>query len=159
MSRLENLAIAVHTELDDATVQRVMYRRRDGRHGQRRRIHWYSDGGDVRPADRAGAKAVDGDTNKIPQVWSRFERVACLVFAENVDTLDALIDNLIVAVDRTAPNGSVIFDGYTWDYDEVAQRIPMSELIFEVQWPVADEVKALTEITAEELTCEFEEEE
>ena len=156
MSRLEDLSDAVHTLLDDSTVEQVVGRRKDGRHGKRRRIHWYSAGGIVQKNSRSGG-TVDG-VEKSVVVWERLERVSCLVFAENVDTLDVLLDNLIAAIDNTAPNGSAIFDGYTWDYDEVAQRIPSSELQFEIKWPVRDEQKALTVITAEENTCDFEEE-
>ena len=155
MSRLSNLADAAHIALDDSSIEKVIGRRKDGRNTQRRRIHWYSEGGTLQSTTGAGPNTVDG--TKQPSVWERFERVACLVFAKSPDDLDDLLDNLIVAIDHTAPNGSVIFDGYTWDYGEVSQRVPMSELQFEIKWPIPDEIKTLTVITDEELTCDFEE--
>lgn len=157
MSRLSNLADAVHAELDDATVEKVIGRRKDGRHGQRRRVHWYSDGGDIDTGKRAGGAEISGGTKKEPTVWARYERLNCLIMAESVDSLDTLLDNMIVAIDHTVPNGSAIFEGYSWDYDEVAQRVPATELVFSVQWPVADEIKDLVVITDEGHICDFEE--
>ena len=96
-------------------------------------------------------------TNRTPTAWERQERVVALIFAENFDTLDTLLDNLIVAVDRTYPNGSALRDAtYSFDWDNVNQRNPTAELEFMVKWPVADEIKGLTTITDEELTCDFE---
>lgn len=157
MSRLSDLADAVHTELDDATVEKVLYRRREGRNAKRRRVHWYAEGGRLEAPDQAGGR-LDGEGNRIATVWTRWERVACQVFAESVETVETLLENLIVSIDHVAPNGSAILQEYTWDYDQVAQRVPRVELIFEVNWPTRDEQKALVTITDEELTCEFEEE-
>lgn len=153
MSRLSDFSAAVHTELNDATVERVNSRRRDGRHGKRRRIHWYSDGGAIDIASQAGGRETTSGTVREPAVWERLERVTCLVFAENEDSLDTLLDNLIVAISRVAANGSAIFDSYTWQYNEVAQRIPVSELTFDLKLPVVDEYSPLVVITDEEHDC------
>ena len=155
MSRLEDFATAVHAQLDDATVERVMYRRREHRHSQRRRIHWYTATSGLEGPRQSGGR--EESTNRTPTAWERQERVVALIFAENFDTLDTLLDNLIVAVDRTYPNGSALRDAtYSFDWDNVNQRNPTAELEFMVKWPVADEIKGLTTITDEELTCDFE---
>lgn len=156
MSRLSRLSESVHAELDDSTVERVLERRREHRNGKRRRVQWYSDGGRIDKPSQAGGRETENGTVRQPAEWSRFERVTCHIMAENVDTLDTLLDNMIVAIDHTAPNGSVIFDGYSWDYDDVAQRIPATELVFEIQWPVSDAYRGLVVITDAEETCDFE---
>lgn len=163
MSRLSNFATAVHANLADATVLQVVGQLNKGRNTQRRRVHWYREGGEIVPPHQAGGRISDGDEatgTRAPAVWQREEQITCHVFAESEDTLDTLLDNLIVAIDRTAPNGSVIFGNYTWaatDKDEFAKRVPMVELQCVVKLPVLDEQKSLVEITAEELTCTIDE--
>lgn len=156
-TRLEAFSQTVHTALNDATVERVFSRRRDGRHGPRRRIHWYSNGGGLEAVSQAGGRETTSGTKREPAVWERIEEVECLVFAEDETNLELLLQNLIVSIDHTAPNGSAIFEGYSWEYDEVAKRVPLSRLVFKLKLPVVDETSPLTVITAEELTCVFEE--
>ena len=154
MSRLSSLADAVHANLDDPTVAKVLYETNRSTNRQRRRIHWYSEPSQVVPPRQAGGRTEQN--NRSPAVWERQERVACLVFAESVDTLDTLLDNLIVAADHTVPNGSGMLEAtYDFDWVGVGKRIPSVRLEFMVKWPVLDEIKALTEITDVENTCEF----
>lgn len=164
MSRLSALADTVHTLLDDATVLKVIGQQNKGRNLQRRRIHWYRMGGEITFPKQAGGRvnsAGDDVTGtREPAVWMRLETVTCHLFAESEETLDVLLDSWIVALDNTAPNGSVQFTDYSWDStdaDEFAKRTPMVAASFVIKLPVVDEIGQLVEITAEELTAEFDE--
>lgn len=157
MSRLESLADAVHVQLNDATVEKVIGERKDGRHGKRRRIHWYTSGGTYAQPSQSGGREIASGTQRAPAVWSRFANIVCRVHAESTATLDTLHDNLIVAISKVAANGGAVFDDYTHEYNEVAVRVPVDVVNFTIEWPVVDEVKPLVFITDEELTCKFEE--
>ena len=156
MSRLQSLADAVHVQLNDPTVEQVVGERKDGRHGSRRRIHWYTSGGSYSAPMQAGGRETTAGTQREPAVWSRFADIVCRVHAENESTLDVLHDNLIVAISRVAANGGAIFSAYSHEYNEVAARVPVDVVNFTIEWPIVDEVKQLVFITDEELTCDFE---
>lgn len=155
MSRLSDLADAVHVTLDDSSVKKVIGKVNDGKHGPRRRIHWYHTGGVVQTVSQAGGRLTESDTVREPAVWERLGAIDCLVFAENDETAETLLDNLIVAISQTAPNGSAIFEDYVWQHDEIAQREPLATLRVLIKWPVVDEISPLTEITDEEHSCEI----
>ena len=159
MSRFSTFVDAVHITLNDATVQKVIGQKNEGRNRQRRRVHWYRVGGEVTVPRQAGGRETTGGTVREPAVWQREEEITCRIFAESEDTLDTLFDNVIVAIDNTARAYSIEFGDYTWtsDKDEFAKRIPMVELNMSLKLPVSDEQKTLVTITAEELTCEIDE--
>lgn len=164
MSRFSTFVDDVHTRLNDATVQKVIGDKERGRNRQRRRLHWYRTGGEIVPSRTAGGtveSAGDDITGtRTPSVKTRMEDILCRVFAESEDTLDTLLDNVIVAINQTAREPAVEWGEYTWEAtqkDEFAKRIPMVELQFALRLPVADEQRSLTQITAELLTCEIDE--
>ncbi len=155
MTRLEALATAAHALLNDATVARVMMRVREGQHGQRRRVHWYRVGGEIEYPSQAGGRKNTADTERVPCVWERRELVECVIFAESEDTVEALLESLVTAIDKTAPNGAVAWEGYEWQENEIAQRVPLVRLNFRMRLPVPDEIKPLTELTAVVNTTEL----
>lgn len=160
MSRFSNFVDAVHATLNDATVQKVIGDLNRGRNRQRRRVHWYREGGTCDVPDQGGGRETTGGTLREPAAWQRLEDITCHIFAESEDTLDTLLDNVIVAIDNTARAYSVILGDYTWEStakDEFSKRIPMVALSMSLKLPVSDEQKALVTITAEDLTCEIDE--
>lgn len=155
MTRLEAFAIAAHTLLNDATVARVMGRVREGQHGPRRRIHWYRVGGEIESPSQAGGRKNTAVTERIPCVWERLELVECVIFAESGDTVESLLELAITAIDKTAPNGAVGWEGYEWLENEIAQRVPLVRLSFRVKLPIPDEIKPLTILEAVSNTTEL----
>lgn len=158
MSRFLSFVDAVEAKLNDPTVKFVDgHPARTGQHGQRRRVHWYLVGGTVEPTEQAGGRTpTEGGTTREPSVHSRHEDIDVVVFAESVDNVDTLFDNLIVAIDRTAPNSGVEFSSYEFDYDQYSKRVPTIRFTITTKLPVVDEISPLTEITDEEHTCEYE---
>lgn len=155
MSRVSDFVDAVEAQLADATVLFEIGLKNEGKHGQRRRVHWYRVGGEIEQNDRKGGKLTDGETTRTVSVWRRLELVRMCVFAESETTIDTLLDNLIVAVDRAAGVNAVRWEQYIWHENEHAQRIPMVELEFRLALPVADEISTLVFISAVENTVEF----
>lgn len=158
-TRLQKFVSEVEAQLNDSTVLFRIGKEDEGQHGKRRRVHWYREGGTIEAPSQAGGR-LNGDTDEAtgsrePTAWERYERVTCGIFAESPATADTLLDNMIVAIDHTAPNGSVVWERYEWTENEIAQRVPLVRLVFSLKLPVVDEVKALTELTGEELTCQF----
>ena len=88
-------------------------------------------------------------------MYTRLETYSVVVFAEDVDSVDTLFSNLIVATDRVAPNGGVSFDTYQVEFDQYSKRVPIIRFDVNVKTPVVDEIKPLTEITDESSTCEW----
>lgn len=159
MSRVSSFVAAVQTELDDSSVAFVIGKKNEGKHGQRRRVHWYYGlGGEIEQNQRKGGTLTDDDATRTVSVWQRSEIIRVRAFAENEDTLEALFENLITAIDRAAGVNAVDWQGYDWHEEEIAQRIPMIQLEFRLALPVADEISTLVTITAVENTVEFEDE-
>lgn len=155
MSRASDFVAAVETLLADSTVSFVVGLKNEGKHGPRRRVHWYRVGGEIEESTRKGGTLTDGDTSRTVSVWQRTERMRMVVFAESETTVETLLDNLIVAVDRAAGVNAVKWEQYLWHENEIAQRIPMVELEFRLALPVADEISTLVFISAVENTVEF----
>jgi hypothetical protein len=155
MSRISDFVSAVATELDDDSVDFVIGKAKEGQHGQRRRVHWYRLGGEIEKNTRQGGTLTDTETTRTVAVWQREERIVARIFAESEDTIDVLLDNLIVAIDRTAGVSAFTKADYIWHENEIAQRAPMVELEFRLALPVADEITALVVIEAVETTTEF----
>ena len=107
MSRISAFATAVHATLADATVQEVVGQKNKGRNRQRRRVHWYRQGGTIEPPHQAGGRIPEDETeatgNRQPTIWQRQEEIVCHIFAESEDTLEILLDNWIVALDKYGP--------------------------------------------------------
>jgi hypothetical protein len=140
-------------------VQQVVGKANEGRNRQRRRVHWYRAAGEIGPTTQAGGRLSSDGLTRVPAVLERRDGIACLVFAESEDTLDTLLDNLIVAIDHVAPAGGVTWGAYeflTEDKAEFATRVPVVQLEFALKLPVADEVRTLVEITGQEHTCTIE---
>lgn len=155
MSRFSDFIDSIEVELNDSSVKFVKnLPDRKGQHGQRRRIHFYKTGGSIEKASQAGGRIVDG-TSREPAVYFRHETIEAVVFAEDDDSLDTLVDNLLVAIDRVSPNGGVLFNDYDFNYDQYSKRIPITTLNFNVKLPVIDEIKPLTIILDEEHFCRF----
>lgn len=156
MSRFSDFVDKIENELNDSSVKFVKSSPdRAGQHGPRRRIHFYLSGGDIEKTSQAGGRIVDGYQVRAPVVYERLERIEIVVFAENQDTLDVLIDNLINAIDHSSPNGGVLFSSYEYDYDQYSKRIPIIRMVVEVKLPVTDEQKDLVIITDESHICRF----
>jgi hypothetical protein len=77
------------------------------------------------------------------------------IFAESETTVEALLDNLVVAIDRTAGVSAVKWERYSWRENEIAQRGPMIELEFRLALPVPDEITTLVVIEDVDTTTEF----
>jgi hypothetical protein len=155
MSRFTAFVAAVETELGDSTVAFVLGKANEGKHGQRRRAHWYRLGGEIEKSTRQGGTLTDDDTTRTVSVWQRSERIVIRIFAESETTVETLLDNLIVAIDRTAGVAAVGWEQYLWHENEIGQRVPMIDLEFRLALPVADEITALVVIEAVETTTEF----
>lgn len=160
MSRFSTFVDAVHVTLADATVQKLIGDSHKGSNRQRRRVQWYRTGGECVTSPQAGGRETESGTIREPAVWTRLEEITCHIFAESEDTLDDLFDNVIVAIDNTARAFSVQLGEYAWSYPgkgEFATRVPMVELNMSLKLPVSDEQKTLVTITAEDLTCDIDE--
>jgi hypothetical protein len=155
MSRISSFVTAVATELDDGTVAFVIGKVNEGKHGQRRRVHWYRMGGEIEPSTRQGGTMTDGETTRTVSAWQRTERIVARIFAESEDTVETLLDNLIVAIDHAAGVSAFTRAEYLWQENEIAQRAPMIELEFRLSLPVADEISTLVTIAAVETETEF----
>jgi hypothetical protein len=88
-------------------------------------------------------------SSRVDVVWHREENCTFRIFAESETTLDTLLDNLIVAIDRSRPNGDITWGPYTWQENEIAQNTPMVALQFSTTLPVADEIYPLVTIQSE----------
>lgn len=157
MSRFTSFVDAVHARLDDSTVTKVVGAINKGKLVSRRHITWFRDGGAIEVPDRGGAGKTEAGTVRQPSNWNREEVIVAQVYAESDDTFDLLFDNVIASIDKTAGPGSVIWQGYESAFDEYAKRGVMAQLTFSLKLPVADEIKQLVTITAEELECKFDE--
>jgi hypothetical protein len=155
MSRISAFVAAVATELDDETVDFVIGKANEGKHGQRRRVHWYRDGGEIEKTNRKGGTMTGAETTRTVSVWTRQERIRVCVFAESETTIETLLDNLIVAIDRTAGVSAFTQAAYIWHENEIAQRVPMVELEFRLSLPVLDEITTLVVIDEVDTTVEF----
>jgi hypothetical protein len=155
MSRIRSFVDAVEAELDDETVAFVIGKVNEGKHGQRRRVHWYRMGGEIVPTERQGGTMTDGETTRTVSAWTRAERIVVHIFAENTDTVETLLDNLIVAIDHAAGVSAFTRAEYLWQENELAQRVPMVELEFRLALPVADEITTLVIIEAVETETAF----
>ena len=159
MSRLQAFADGVETVLDDDSVEFRVWQINEGKHGKRRRVHWYSLGGAVvAPAQLSGRQP--GDVNnptgtRDPALWNRIEQIQCVIFGEDETTTEQLMENLFRAISSTAGDGAVEWSGYTWEVNQVARRIPMIRLNFGLRWPVTEETKQLVEIKAVNNQCEY----
>ena len=159
-TRLEAFGAEVEAELNDPTVKFVYALINEGKHGQRRRIHWYREGGQIVAPDMFGGRIEQpGNTAtgiRSPALWMRLETVRCDIFAEDDETVETLFDLLIVAINNAVGEGSIDWQGYEWRENEIAQRIPMIILRFTAAMPVREEQKQLREIEGVEDTCELE---
>jgi len=157
-TRLKAFVDLVETEMNDATVQFVIGKAKEGKHGKRRRLHWYREGGDVESASQQGGRVETGGDEatgtRAPTVWERQELISCGIFAESAASADTLLDNTIAAIGKTA-GPSIRLLNYEWQENEIAQRVPLCFLRMSLILPVPEEQKALTEITATENTCEI----
>ncbi len=159
MSRLSAFVAAVAVELDDSSVEFVIGKKNEGKHGQRRRVHWYYNvGGEIEENTRQGGTKTDDDTTRTVSVWQRSEAVLVRAFAESEDTIETLFENLITAIDRAAGVQAVTWGPYTWHENEIGQRVPMIDLEFRLALPVPDEITTLVTIAAVSTTTEFEDE-
>ena len=154
MSRLETFIAEVAAILNDPTVAMYAEKLQDGTNKQRRKVKWYHPGGRLELTNQSGGRT--STVGRTVAVWQRVADIQAKVSAENVDTLDVLLDNLVVACDQARPNGSVIMERYDWVYNERGQRTPEASLFMSLVLPIADEQKQLTEILAEDETCEIE---
>jgi hypothetical protein len=155
MSRLQTFAGEVAAILDDSTVLMVYEKKEDGTNRRRRKVKWYHSGGRLERVSQAGGRLSDSNGNRTVAVWQRVADIEAKVSAENVDTLETLMDNLVSACEQARPNGSVEMERYDWVYSEIGQRTPEATIFMSLILPIADEIKALTEITDEEENCEF----
>jgi hypothetical protein len=155
MSRISDFVAAVAIELDDDSVEFVIGKAKEGQHGQRRRVHWYRTEGDIDKNTRSGGTMTDTETTRTVAVWQREEMQLVRIFAESETTAETLLDNLVVAIDRTAGVSAVKWERYSWRENEIAQRGPMIELEFRLALPVADEITTLVVIEAVDTTTEF----
>lgn len=159
MSRFVDLVSDIETTMGDSTVTFVVGNDKNRKRGPRRRIHWVRRGGPVVPSSRAGATLVGDDSSgdRVRTPLNRIGLIEAHIFAEDDDTTEDLLDNTIAAIYQTFTGaGGVEFVEYDWDDDQINQRGPYTVLSFSVTYPVSDEIKPLTELTAQEQTCEIE---
>ena len=154
MSRLETFVAEVAAKLNDSSVLMLTEEKHDGRNLQRRKVRWEHSGGDYELTEQSGGRPETGA--RTVAVWQRMANIEAKVTAENVDTLETLMDNLVVACDQSRPHSSVIMDRYEWVYNEAGQRTPEASIFMRLVLPIADEQKQLTEIFYEEETIELE---
>lgn len=152
LSRFGRFVAEVEANLADTTVEFQLGRAREGEHGIRRRVMMYRAGGLILAPKRAGGAMVGGEGGvRIPTIYDRHESVDVVLHAESEESLDQLLDNMINAIDKVAPNGGINWENYEWNENEIAQRVPQVRLRFAVKLPVAEEIRPLTIITAEEM--------
>lgn len=154
-TRLREFAELVHVELADATVRAAHDAVGLQQHQPERRIVWLTQGGTTEPARQAGARVVGND--RVRASRNRVEHVDAHVFAENRETTEMLLDNLIAAVGNTL-NGVVEMPTYRWESEEPdeagrARRTAHCVLRINLRLPVPDEIRPLHPITGVEDVC------
>lgn len=166
---MTNFAASIEAELNDPSVAFIVAGnlKNEGLNHQRRRVHCYRLGGTIEAPERAGGTVVethpleadanifDAGKSRVPTVWNRREHIELRIFAESEETLDVLLDNIITAIDRSAPNGGIEWEEYTWIENEIGQRQPMIPLRLWAMFPVAEEIKKLTILAAEDFEARW----
>lgn len=158
MSRLQGFVSAVETALDDGTVGFRVNQVNKGKHGKKRRVHWYGEGGTIEAPAQTSGRNSDGDPSngvREPDLWDRIEQIQCVIFAEDETTIELLMENLLRVISNTAGDGAVEWNGYEWELDQIDRRIPLIRLRFGLRWPVTEETSQLRPITDVENQCEI----
>jgi hypothetical protein len=157
MTRLEEFATDVHAVLGDDTVKPYFDATALQEHKQQRRIVWVTPGGTTEaPRQGGGRPPVDGTQFRIQACRMRVENVDAHVYAENRETTEVLLDNLIAAVCLTL--AVVEIPTYTWETEEIGNagrtlRIAHCILRIYLRLPVPDQIRPLLPITGIEDEC------
>lgn len=156
-SRLQEFAELVHDELGDATVVAKHDRVALQQHQQRRRIVWLTEGGQtIPPAQRGATFSIDGVGQRIQICRMRVEHVDAHLFAEDRETTEHLLDNVIAAVCNVLK--VVEIPSYTWESEDNAEagralRGAHCVLRINLHLFVPQEIKPLRLITGVEDVC------
>lgn len=159
MTRLETFVEAVHATLAQPSVVAVVHRKEQTEHKAPRRIEWRALTGIVGPPKpgRAGQVKVGQATSSVAP-YDRFEQVGALIVAENIDVLDALFDQFVVAVQLTL--GRTFPMNYKWETEEDGKNAHNARgcavrCVFEVGFPVREVQSTLTAVASTTLNYEI----
>lgn len=159
VSRAEALAIAIHEQLNDSSVERLFGRNDKAKNAQARRIVWIPVGGTIDdPRQGGGRRPADGAQSRVQSCKDRKARIEAHIYAESYAETEALLDRLIAATCIVLPNQT--FDGGYQDVTQeqrneagVTNRTDLIVLTLEVRLPVRAEVKELRPIVAFDHVC------
>jgi hypothetical protein len=156
-SRLEMLTLAIHARLGDDSVVRLFGRAAMSEHAELRRVVWIPMPSQIDDAHQAGGRLVAGQPDR--RVVSRRVRVAHVEaygYAEDDETTDALLDDLIAAIDLTAPQTRFIGYDYPQHHENVdgaTLRSSCFVLRMSFRFPVPEEISALKPIASATDVC------
>lgn len=155
-TRLDRYAELVHAKLDDESVRCMVGRLKIKENVQRRRVVWVRTPSSITTPMRSGGKATTNATTGAPEriraCYDRQESVSLHIFAEDADTAEALLDNMLAALHLVSgPN--VTPGTYEWetenpDIADISLRQPKIRLDIVVRMPVSDESQGLRAIDA-----------
>jgi hypothetical protein len=156
-TRLEEFATAVHAALGDPSVKAYFDATALQEHKQRRRIVWVTPGGTTEtPRQSGGMPPSDGSKMRIQACRVRVENIDAHIYAENRETTEILLDNLIAAVCLTINPAEM--PTYTWEtetLDNAGRTLRIAHCILRIylRLPVPDEIKQLFPIRGVEDEC------
>lgn len=148
-TKFEQIVEAIHAELNDPTVLRQTGRLAVKENQQLRRVVWIREPSDITPPRNVGGKLAGGVRYR--QVYTREERVEAHVYAEDEDTIELLLDNLLGAM-HVVGGPSIQPSKYAWETEraEGAAHLtsqPKIQLELTFMIPVFDERRPLTPLT------------
>jgi len=116
-SRLEDLAIAIHSKLADPTVAQRFGRKWLDQHDQARRVIWMHAPSTFERPKQAGPRMVAGVATRT--IWYRLEAFEAHIYADSDGDADLLLDYLVAAAALIEP--SFVARGYDWQSDQPNQ--------------------------------------
>lgn len=162
MTRLEEVATAVHALLDEGAVEpNEIGIAHDAvalqQHQKQRRIVWLTTGGAIEPPRQAGGRVPsDGTAARVRLCKVRVERVEAHIFAETRELTEILLDNVIAALTHVLE--LVEMPSYDWETEvtERAGKVLRSQhcvLHFLLRLPVPDQIRELRTVAGIEDVC------
>lgn len=157
-TRLGSLAERVHNQLADATVEELHGRASLKDHNGQRRIHWLAPTGILGAPSQAGGRFAEGETTqRKPAAKTREQDIECHIFAEDVETIETLLDNFVAAMHLAG----VQFErgryrSPTQEDATLAGLVNWTEwiiLTFVVKWPVVAEIQPLRKVLSVQDVC------
>lgn len=156
-SRLEQLTLDIHETLNDATVEHRFGRKHLEHHDQERRIVWVRAPSRLEEPRQAAARKVVGTTEyRVTTCVDRMDAVEAHIWAEDDESIDQLLDNLVAAICLT--QRFMAWGGYTYasqEPKEGGETARTEKIILRVSFrlPVPEEIKPLKVIIGLDHEC------